>query len=196
VEVLVGAGAILAALENPSPSPEAVAAIGAYQAAVTDLPAFLERCASGRELREAGFGRDAAIAAELDVSRTAPTLRHGAFVNVLGKGAMGLVRGRPRTRVEVPGEASVVLPARRQWPLGGSRRRGGERMDRKLRVGVLGAGRWAERAHIPGWQRDGRAEVVVLGDVERGAAEELAAKFGIRRRATTGGRWWRGTTST
>ena len=51
--------------------------------------------------------------------------------------------------------------------------------NRKLRIGVLGAGRWAERAHIPGWQRDGRAEVVVLGDVEREPAAALAVQFGI-----------------
>jgi predicted dehydrogenase len=49
----------------------------------------------------------------------------------------------------------------------------------KLRVAVLGAGKWAEFAHIPGWMRDPRVEVVVLADVVRSRAEELAAKFGI-----------------
>ena len=29
--------------------------------------------------------------------------------------------------------------------------------DRKLRVAVLGAGAWANRAHLPGWDRDPRA---------------------------------------
>ncbi len=44
----------------------------------------------------------------------------------------------------------------------------------KLRVAVLGAGKWAEFAHIPGWIRDPRAEVVVLADVEAERAEALA----------------------
>ena len=38
-----------------------------------------------------------------------------------------------------------------------------------LRVAVVGAGRWAERAHIPGWQRDDRAEVVALVDLDASA---------------------------
>ena len=49
----------------------------------------------------------------------------------------------------------------------------------KLRVAVLGAGKWAEFAHIPGWTRDPRAEVVVLADVEAERAEALAPGFGI-----------------
>ncbi len=49
----------------------------------------------------------------------------------------------------------------------------------KLRVAVLGAGKWAECAHIPGWTRDPRAEVVVLADVEAERAEALAPGFAI-----------------
>ena len=37
-------------------------------------------------------------------------------------------------------------------------------MTGKLRVAVVGTGSWAQRAHIPGWQRDPRAEVVALAD--------------------------------
>ena len=37
-------------------------------------------------------------------------------------------------------------------------------MAEKLRVGVFGAGRWARMAHVPGWQRDPRCEVVVVCD--------------------------------
>src|SRR5271166_6324906 len=48
-----------------------------------------------------------------------------------------------------------------------------------LRVAVLGAGAWAKGAHIPGWQRDPRCEVVVLCDVERDRAEAMAREFGI-----------------
>jgi predicted dehydrogenase len=49
----------------------------------------------------------------------------------------------------------------------------------RLRVAVLGAGRWGELAHIPGWQRDPRSEVAVICDVERDRAETFAAKFRI-----------------
>ena len=48
-----------------------------------------------------------------------------------------------------------------------------------LRVAVLGAGAWAESAHIPGWQRDPRAEVVAICDAVRERAEGFARKFDI-----------------
>jgi len=37
----------------------------------------------------------------------------------------------------------------------------------KIRVGILGAGAWADSAHIPGWNRDPRCEVVVVCDVDK-----------------------------
>ena len=48
-----------------------------------------------------------------------------------------------------------------------------------MRVGVLGAGAWAEFAHIPGYKRDPRCELVAIADpvVERATA--FAEKFGI-----------------
>ncbi|MGI8475690.1 MAG: Gfo/Idh/MocA family protein [Thermomicrobiales bacterium] len=49
---------------------------------------------------------------------------------------------------------------------------------RKVRVAVLGAGRWANNAHLPGWARDPRCEIVALCDTERHLAEETAPKFG------------------
>jgi len=56
----------------------------------------------------------------------------------------------------------------------------GAHMSRnKLRVAVLGAGNWAFSAHIPGWQRDPRAEVVAICDVEKEKAEEFAAHFNV-----------------
>ncbi len=79
VEDLVGAGAILAALAPTQPSPEAVAAMAAFQAAAPDLERFLAACASGRELRERGFAPDVALAAQRDVSRTVPRLVGEAF---------------------------------------------------------------------------------------------------------------------
>ena len=49
----------------------------------------------------------------------------------------------------------------------------------KLKVAVAGAGRWSERAHIPGWLRDPRVELAALVDVNRSVAEKMAADFGI-----------------
>ena len=57
---------------------------------------------------------------------------------------------------------------------------------RKIRVGVLGAGAWARGAHLPGWLRDGRAEVVVVADQQRDLAEAAAREFGIAEVATEG----------
>jgi predicted dehydrogenase len=50
---------------------------------------------------------------------------------------------------------------------------------KKLRVAVIGAGAWAERAHIPGWQRDSRTEVVALVDLNLQMAQEVGAQFGV-----------------
>ena len=50
---------------------------------------------------------------------------------------------------------------------------------RTLRVGVLGAGRWAQRAHLPGWTRDSRCEVVALCDTAPDMLAESAAEFGV-----------------
>src|SRR5262249_38401098 len=80
--------------------------------------------------------------------------------------------GRPRTRGnqnDAGGAArasTIVMRAQRD-------------PDRQLRVGVLGAGTWAQRAHVPGWQRDPRAHVAVICDVERDRARDFAAQFGI-----------------
>ncbi len=49
----------------------------------------------------------------------------------------------------------------------------------RLRVAVLGAGAWAQFAHIPGWQRDPRCEVAVMCDVEIERARDFAHTFGI-----------------
>ena len=51
--------------------------------------------------------------------------------------------------------------------------------SKKLRVGVLGAGRWAEYAHIPGWQRDPRCAVVAICDPLQERAEDFAHRFDI-----------------
>jgi predicted dehydrogenase len=49
----------------------------------------------------------------------------------------------------------------------------------RLRVAVVGTGSWAQRAHLPGWQRDGRAEVVAVADTNAEALTAAAAKFGV-----------------
>ena len=54
----------------------------------------------------------------------------------------------------------------------------------KLRVAVVGTGSWAQRAHLPGWQRDGRAEVVAVADTNADALAEAAATFGVPRAVT------------
>jgi predicted dehydrogenase len=48
-----------------------------------------------------------------------------------------------------------------------------------LRVGILGAGAWARFAHIPGWQRDPRCQLVAIADPDIGKAREFAAEFSI-----------------
>ncbi len=53
-----------------------------------------------------------------------------------------------------------------------------------IRVAVAGAGRWAQVAHIPGWQRDPRAEVVALADVDEAALAAAADKFSVPRTTT------------
>lgn len=77
VEDLWGAGGFLSALQQGSLSPEARAAVAAYDAVAPDLPAMLQDCAGGRELTQYGYPEDVAIAAEADASRSVPVLRDG-----------------------------------------------------------------------------------------------------------------------
>jgi predicted dehydrogenase len=69
-----------------------------------------------------------------------------------------------------PGHVAGVLPIR-----GGAM----SVHESRLRVGVLGAGTWAARAHVPGWMRDPRCEVVAISDLEIDRAQALAAEHGI-----------------
>ncbi len=52
-------------------------------------------------------------------------------------------------------------------------------MKEKLRVGVIGAGRWSTTAHLPGFTRSPLSEVVVLCDIDREMAEKKAKMFNI-----------------
>lgn len=83
LEDLIGAGAILDAFQPSNPSPEASAAIAAFQNARDQLQEQLLACASGRELVEIGYQRDVEIAAALNASSTAPRLQNGAFTHAL-----------------------------------------------------------------------------------------------------------------
>jgi predicted dehydrogenase len=49
----------------------------------------------------------------------------------------------------------------------------------RIRVGVVGAGRWARMAHIPGWLRDPRAEVVALADTDETVLAAAASDFSV-----------------
>ena len=47
-------------------------------------------------------------------------------------------------------------------------------MTNKLRVAVIGAGRWSAEAHLPGWQRSPLCDLVTVCDLERELAELTA----------------------
>jgi predicted dehydrogenase len=51
--------------------------------------------------------------------------------------------------------------------------------DATVRVGVLGAGAWAEFAHLPGYKRDPRCELLAIADPVVERAQAFAQKFGI-----------------
>lgn len=52
-------------------------------------------------------------------------------------------------------------------------------MKEPLRIGVIGAGRWAASAHLPGFFRSPLSELVAICDLDRNMAEARAAEFGI-----------------
>jgi predicted dehydrogenase len=56
--------------------------------------------------------------------------------------------------------------------------------NKEIRVAVVGAGKWAERAHIPGWQRDPRVEVAAIVDLDPAVGKEVADQFGVARAVT------------
>ena len=44
---------------------------------------------------------------------------------------------------------------------------------RNVRVGVIGAGAWANNAHLPGWHRDSRCDIVAVCDIDRALADAV-----------------------
>ncbi len=51
-------------------------------------------------------------------------------------------------------------------------------MTNKLRVAVIGAGRWSAEAHLPGWQRSPLCDLVVICDLDKDLAARRAKQFG------------------
>lgn len=54
----------------------------------------------------------------------------------------------------------------------------------RLRVGIIGAGRWSSRAHIPGWVRSSLCDLVCICDQDAELAEQRAKQFGVPETAT------------
>ncbi len=52
-------------------------------------------------------------------------------------------------------------------------------MSDKLRVGVVGAGRWSKSAHLPGFARSPHCDVVAICDLDEDMARDAAARFDI-----------------
>ncbi|MBD2325657.1 2-phosphosulfolactate phosphatase [Alkalinema sp. FACHB-956] len=80
LEDWLGAGAIISYLQGQL-SPEAQAAMLAYQGVQPNLKALIQRCSSGKELIVRDFPQDVALSAELNVSTTVPTLIDRAFIH-------------------------------------------------------------------------------------------------------------------
>lgn len=86
VEDYVAAGAILSFLEY-SKSAEATVCERAFKSCENDLEEIIWNCASGRELREAGFAGDVRHASQLDVFRVAPVMQEDAIPGLHGERA-------------------------------------------------------------------------------------------------------------
>jgi predicted dehydrogenase len=56
--------------------------------------------------------------------------------------------------------------------------------EAELGVGVIGCGRWANMAHLPGWTRDERCAVVAVCDADAEAARRAAERFGVSEHVT------------
>ena len=78
IEDYLGAGMILSKLEG-SKSPEAEVCVGAFEYSKKHFKELLWECASGRELRERGFGQDVQFCSQTDISQHVPILCDGRF---------------------------------------------------------------------------------------------------------------------
>ncbi len=82
LEDLLGAGAILAAMEGKL-TPDAEATRAAYQAMRDICPEAILACASGQELADAGYAEDVSYAIAQNTSNAVPQLIGGAYQNAL-----------------------------------------------------------------------------------------------------------------
>jgi 2-phosphosulfolactate phosphatase len=89
LEDWIGAGAILRHLPG-SRSPEADAAVAAFDRYATCLIETLDRCGSGRELEERGHAQDKELAGALDVSACVPRFDGLAYMST--PALIGIVR--------------------------------------------------------------------------------------------------------
>ena len=80
IEDLLGAGAIIGALDLPG-DPEAQVARDAFRSAEPHLAQTLRGCRSGLELIEREHAMDVEIALDLNASHCAPMLKNGAYEN-------------------------------------------------------------------------------------------------------------------
>ena len=78
IEDLLGAGALIAALEG-MPTPQARAAAGAWWALESQTADTLAASTTGRQLADAGWADDVAFAADVDASACVPVLVDGRF---------------------------------------------------------------------------------------------------------------------
>jgi 2-phosphosulfolactate phosphatase len=78
-EDLVGAGAVISNLSSER-SPEASAAVAAFESVQSDLEQALRACSSGKELIARDHAQDVTLAAALDAGASAPLLHEGAYV--------------------------------------------------------------------------------------------------------------------
>ena len=101
--------------------------------------------------------------------------------------------GHPGIPVNTPATAGYRRQTKRRFAIVVDYRQSAEvRVDEgqdvmtadRVRVAVVGAGHWAQVAHIPGWQRDPRADVVALADVNETVLVGAAAAFGVTRVTT------------
>jgi 2-phosphosulfolactate phosphatase len=80
IEDLLGAGAIIRHLSGTR-SPEANAAVAAFEAAAGGLLDCIKNGASGQELSEKGFDADILLASALNCSSSVPLLKNGAYAS-------------------------------------------------------------------------------------------------------------------
>lgn len=82
LEDLLGAGAIISAIDFDSRSPESRVAESTYVSLQPVIDELMLNCVSGRELKSMGFTDDVKLACEINVSETVPQLINNSFVSI------------------------------------------------------------------------------------------------------------------